>query len=515
MRRVRQIFVNYLQVTSAASAISVSWFAPVRYVLSVQSTSQIALSACPPSEMLCRLDSLVSFTNGLFYVPLECVIENRSLSAYHAVRIFWYRMILHLVSLPVLCLVEWAITHLNQRKQRASSNDVPMIDDENAGGDASQDGGGDRAELQRQKEKARDDSMAGIVVVLLVFIFQAYSTITATFMEAVNCIGVDESLGEDQESRDDHPYGRYAIESVSRVWTQNPSLYCFQDEHWVTGMAGAVGLTCSFLLIIWIFCWIHSNKDRWKDLTFIKRYGFLYNSYKKERLGPYWEGVVFLRKALIQASVVFAIRLGPNLQSASALGVLLVSLAAHWLERPFEAHEDHPNVPEYCGQCLEYLKPIVPGIVCWAWRYLLGVLSLNGLEAASMLMSISVFYTGIVSYDPNAAATAKDVVATCTFFLNLLYVLYMLHRLYAGTHLMLDMSIIYYSEGLAADPSDRNSLPAFDAEKAKGPGLIALVRKVLWIRACSLTYAKRVNEREAEMHTYFNRGNPVPSSPSH
>ena len=463
--------------------------------------------------MLCCPDSLVSASNGLFYEPLECAFKNDSVSASQAIHVFWYRTVLHLASLPVLFAIESMMTYYKERKQRATSSSLLTTDDENIDSDASQgdsEDNGDRAVQRRQKKKARDDSTANIVVIFLVFIFQAYSTITGTFMEAVNCIRVDEDLGDEQDSGRDHPYAHYAIERVSRVWTQNPTLYCFQDDHWATGVVGGAGLTCSFLLIIWIFFWINSNKDRWNDPVFAKRYGFLYNSYKKERLGPYWEGVVFLRKALIQASVVFAIRLGPNLQATAALGVLLVALAVHWIERPFEENEDHPNVPEYCGQFLENLKFIVPGIVSWGWRYLLGALSLNGLEAASMLVSISVFYTGIVSYDPNASETAKDVVATATFFLNLLYVLYMLHRLYAGTHLMLDMSITFF-EGQANDLSDRGNTALFDPEKAKGLGPVALVRKALWLHAYSSSCLKRMNEREDEMHAYFSRGNLMPS----
>ncbi len=363
------------------------------------------------------------------------------------------------------------------------------------------------ADLQRQREQARSDSMAGIVVVILVFIFQAFSTVTGAFMVAVNCISVDGDLDRDQEL-EHHENERYAIESMSRVWIEDTSLYCYQGEHLVTGMAGGIGLCCSLLFVIWISLWIHANRTRWQDPVFIKRYGFLYSSYKQEGFGPYWESVVFLRKGLIQAAVAFAIRLGSNLQSIIALGVLLLAFVAHWITRPFTEYKNHPNVPNYCSVTLERF---LPGMLCWTWRSLLRTISLNGLEAASMFMSISVFYTGIISNDPNASDGTRNAIAMCTFVANLLFILYMLHRLYAGTHLALDMYITYLIVYRGC-PLDGSVPQTYDTRRPEEAADVSLFQKAKWIRAYLANCFTQVNKQEDALYAYIHRDRSIEMS---
>ena len=355
-------------------------------------------------------------------------------------------------------------------------------------------------DFQRQREQAHSDSMAGVVVIILVFIFQAYSTVTGAFMEAVNCIEVDGDVDGDQDLKLNEN-GRYAVESMSRVWIEDTSLYCFQGEHLVTGMAGGIGLCCSLLFVIWISLWIHANRTRWQDPVFIKRYGFLYSSYRPEGLGPYWESVVFLRKGLIQAAVAFAIRLGSNLQSIIALGVLLLAFVAHWITKPFTEYKDHPNVPNYCAATLERF---LPGMLCWTWRSLLETISLNSLEAASMFMSILVFYTGIVSNDPNVSDSGRNTMAMCTFLVNLLFILYMVHRLFAGTHLALDMYITYLIVYRGC-PLDGSVPHTYDTRRPEDAANVSLFHKAKWIRAYLTNCYSNVNEQEDALYAYIHR----------
>ena len=419
--------------------------------------------------------------------------------------VFWSRLVLHLISLPVLLFFERLCTRLRQKTRRSEAS--VHLQTRNASLDAIRDisslemqhGLEESTDLQAQREQAHNDPVACFVVIVLVFLFQAYSTITAVFMKAVNCIEVDQHASEGHQDIDHNCHRHYMIETVSRVWVQDTSLYCYQGEHWVTGMAGGVGLSCSFLFILWIFFWVHANKHRLKNLVFIKRYGFLYQSYKEDGWGPYWEGVVFVRKALIQASVVFAIPLGPNLQSTTALGVLIVAFALHWIERPFREYKDHPNVPEYSGKCLDHF---LPARISNAWRSALGAVSLNGLEAASMLVSISVFYTGIVSNDPNASEGAKMCVAACTFAINVLFVVYMLHRLYAGAHLVLDMYIVYL-ECQEHDEASGQMTERMDTGAPEGGGLVSFYKKCFWIRSYVVQNQEVIRRREKRIQASF------------
>ena len=406
------------------------------------------------------------------------------------------------MSLPALVFVEWICSRLSEKTRRTQTSVTTQTSD--ASSDEMRDIGSleiqlgpeENTDLQAQREQAHNDPVAWFVVVVLVFLFQAYSTITATFMQAVNCIKVDQDANDvDHDCHGQH----YMIETLSKVWVQDTSLYCYQDEHWVTGMAGGVGLSCSFLFILWIFIWVHANKHRLKNLVFIKRYGFLYQSYKEDGWGPYWEGVVFIRKALIQASVVFAIPLGPNLQSTSALGVLIVAFALHWIERPFREYKDHPNVPEYSGNALDRFLPTKIGSF---WRSALGAVSLNGLEAASMLMSISVFYTGIVSNDPNASEGAKTGIALCTFAANVLFVVYMLHRLYLGAHLALDMYIIYL-ECRDHDEESGQITERMDVGAPEGGGPVLFFRKFSWIRSYVARNQETMRRQEERIQASF------------
>ncbi len=432
------------------------------------------------------IDLLVATTSGTYYAPLECTFEENvedGAEGPDTIKALWLRVFFPFYFWAAIITGRRLLHHFLSWYQHRNSP------------------GPNRTSIQNNANKKSANGDAGdndvhrttyIVVVTLVTFYFSFIDFASEFMKTVNCIRVDNDAPDPPND-----YDRYALETDS-VWGEDTSLRCFEGRHIVTGILGIFGLlvlgALIALMIVWI--WVSqrrvsnrdpSNKTDWsitEDPDFIARYGFIYQGYRHEGLAMCWEAVITMRKGLVVAAVIFASRKGPNLQAALGLGVLIVAVTMHWLVMPYMVHEPaHPNVPNYAESL--YLGPengsaSVPNdsrpsrTFCSAlyvqWVKWQNRISHNTLEAGSLLMSISIFYSAIVFGDSGTTSAGKVTLATVVFILNLLFVIYILYRLYAGLHLVLDMHFVF----IESSPD----YAELDFPFTKGGGLFAFIHKI-------------------------------------
>lgn len=270
------------------------------------------------------------------------------------------------------------------------------------------------------------------IVATLVVFFYCYIDVTSELMRSVNCIEVDEEHEVEEE------YRNYMLATGRRFWAEDTNLRCFKGDHIATALFGILGvLVFSFGLVVFLSVWILKNRNQTENHIFIARFGYIYGSYDTTRnLALIWEMVVFIRKALIAAVVVFAFPLGANLQAISALGVLILALAVHLLVQPFEETDQRkaPNVPMF------QLRP--PGL----WARINNEISFNWIESASLVNSIVVFYSGILFNDSNASEAGKYTMAAFALIVNLTFILYLGYRIWAGIVVAIDLHLAFHGE---------------------------------------------------------------------
>ncbi|GMH36924.1 hypothetical protein BSKO_04797 [Bryopsis sp. KO-2023] len=217
------------------------------------------------------------------------------------------------------------------------------------------------------------------IISFLVVLFFAYEFVTQELMRTLNCVEVDAADGDESG----FPYSQYAI-AQGRYWGEDTSLKCFEGSHArLVGILGAPGLVVfSFGIPLFLFIFLLWNKenDKLNDQAFLNTYGFFFQNYKEKFV--YWEVATMMRKALVGGIVVFAYPLGANLQGVLALGVLIVSLVLHLVALPY--------------------------------KYKM----LNMLEGTSLVVSIFMFYSGIVFNDSNTSEAARIFLSSLLVVLN-------------------------------------------------------------------------------------------------
>ena len=164
----------------------------------------------------------------------------------------------------------------------------------------------------------------------------------------------------------------------------------------------------------------------------------MYEVYRDKWYTRAWESTILARKALIAAVVVFSSHLGPTLQGAMCSGVLFICLVLHNSVSPFKISEDQEHVPEYAGY---FWRAVCLPKLAEKWTQFNNRIHLNTLEAASLAGSILVFYYAIVLHDSNSSRLGRIAMVAVAFGFNAILSLYMLYRLYAGCHVLIDIKL--------------------------------------------------------------------------
>ena len=317
----------------------------------------------------------------------------------------------------------------------------------------------------KQKWKADADNtftaerlMTYAIIISIVSMHFNYINVVRELLKAVNCVDMADAY---EEVGFDHPFRDYATETVDRtVWAEDTELACFRGSHLPLGVIGIVGLVASLLGIVAIILWLPLNRKHKGKTTFIERYWFLYQAYRRDWYTVAWESVILVRKSMIAAAVVFSVHMTPNLQASICAGVLTFALAAHAIFMPFKIPEEHPNVPDYAGGLFRIVR--LPSLAR-RWVSLNNAVDLNTLEIVSLAASASVFYSAVVLHDDSSSALGRLFMSLLAFSVNASFAIYLIYLLYTGLHVLLDLKL------------ELKKVYILDGENSMGP--FALARK--------------------------------------
>ena len=391
--------------------------------------------------------AFVGVTSEALSIPFECNFQGSTTHWPPSILAIWMRLLtpcLALTGLILIYVLFWIIRHLTRT-----------------------------TELESTSNLRASDLITGVIIIIIVAVHFSYIDNVREMLRIVNCIQVD----ADDASLTSHPYGQYAIEEGRTVWAEDTDLICFQGKHQVTGIAGIIGLVLALMLIIFAVFWLPANKKKSTSTQFVARYWFIYQAYKNKWYTIPWEAVILLRKALISAVIVFSFQLGPSLQAALCVGILI---AAHILQvvcQPFKVPENHVHVPEYAGHFLKamHMPNVAARFVRWN-----NSLSLNALEFASLLCSFFIFYTAVILTDNDVSEIVVQLISIAAVGANILFLLYVLYRLYWGLHILLDLRL-------------EMDNPTFVATHENDPGCFYLMRKLY--RVCRAVVQRHLHER--------------------
>eukprot|EP00210_Caulerpa_lentillifera_P002965 g2831.t1 len=296
-----------------------------------------------------------------------------------------------------------------------------------------------------------------VIVVSIITVHFSFIGIVSDMLRAVNCSRVDEIPSSLQEK-----FAQYSSEPGYHVWVEDTSQKCFTGEHLATGIVGIIGLVFALLSVVFIIVWLPLNKKHTTEHQFIARYWFLYQAYRREWYTSSWEAVILIRKAMIAAVAVFSVHLGPNLQASLCVGILAFAYILQVVIQPFKVETEQTKIAEYFNPITRYLR--VKSIIT-KFILLSDSISLNGLESASLVSAALCFYSGILVNDSYSSSGGRNTITAVTILVNLLFLFYVLFRLYSGIHTSLDLYI---------ETMD----PAFMISHNNGPGLFSLCRKI-------------------------------------
>lgn len=144
------------------------------------------------------------------------------------------------------------------------------------------------------------------------------------------------------------------------------------------------------------------RKNKLYNKNIVDKFGFFYQSYVEDYV--YWEVIILVRKALVQVVIVYAYRLGANLQvcifsliniivylkQVMLLGIVIISLALQVTCDPFNAR------------------------------------ILNVAETLSLLVSFLTFYVGLVFIDEKTTSAATTALSVLLITITLALIIFFL-----------------------------------------------------------------------------------------
>ena len=236
-----------------------------------------------------------------------------------------------------------------------------------------------------------------------------------------------------------HIYAAYDTVGSGERWMGDTEVHCWTGAHLWSAVAAVAGLVVSVGVLLFIVGIVTHGKRKSKlgKPKFIIRYGFLYLAYRKDGIALYWEAIITLRKMLLAA----ADETGQYKETSGAqIGLsammIIAFLALHEMVQPFENSDMKDVFPSYAGSVLRYFG--AKTLSDW-WVAFNHYVSLNGLESASLAMSLTIFLTAGCVNDEKSQSTDSNILISVCFMLNVFFVFFMLYRLWYGAHHILDV----------------------------------------------------------------------------
>ena len=300
---------------------------------------------------------------------------------------------------------------------------------------------------EQRSSKYRVNDRPPIVLIVLT-VYQTYCIDAfVNFCRVLNCIDMSHSVH--------HHYTMYEVlESIS-VWSGDTSLICWTGMHAWSVMGASVGLFILVGTLIAIPKILRDGKknNNLSDPRFMFKYGVLYLAYRRDGLALYWEAIIALRKMLTTTVGEFAkYREIPGVQLGLAGIVIFAFMILHQIILPFPHKDSSETFPSYAGSTLKFF---CAHSLAARWVAFNKQVTYNGLEAASLHMSLSLFFTAASIADSRMhQGQGRGFLADACFCLNSFFVLFMLYRLWCGMHHYMD--VIAKTRGIAFKDGDAN-----------------------------------------------------------
>ena len=164
-----------------------------------------------------------------------------------------------------------------------------------------------------------------IILAHIVVAYHSYLTVVTTAVGAFNCAKVHDGIKLDD------------VEATHRYWMEDTSVKCYTGMHLTYILVVSVPLmafTIAFpvALAVCLAFARKQNRLQWKWTR--ETMGFVFMVFDEKYV--YWDCLILLRKAALSIIIVFAYRLGGNLQGLLALAVIAIAQFLQTHFNPFD-----------------------------------------------------------------------------------------------------------------------------------------------------------------------------------
>ena len=337
-----------------------------------------------------------------------------------------------------------------------------------------------------------------MIVISIVSMYFSYIDVVRELLRALNCIKIKKST---ENAARNHTYLDYATETVDvHVWAEDTGIVCLRGSHLPIGIVSLLGLILSLGGIVSIALWLPLNEQTRTRPEFVARYWFLYQAYRPKWYTAAWESTIICRKSLLVGVIVFSSHMGPSLQAAMCAAILTAALFLNAVLSPFKIPANHQNVPTYAGKLFEIVHPRLAA----GWIKFNNSMHLNTVESVSLISSIVMFYCAIVLQDSTSSPTGRMMMISFAFIVNVTVPFYLVYRLYAGLHFLLDLKLELIGSGIPG-AQNKMTIPKF-------------IRKMLWLikaRRARREYSRTIHESSShtDMSAVVHMSGRIPSDP--
>ena len=221
---------------------------------------------------------------------------------------------------------------------------------------------------------------------------------------------------------------------------EDTSLRCWKGVHLQAVILAGVGLcVCACVILFMIFI-LHKGKKQslLANQNFLHKYGYLYFGFKQNGLALYWESVITVRRMLLAAVTVYTDHRETSTAQIGLIAIVIfISTALQEMVKPYAADSSPEDTfPSYAGNCFRFL---FGNEYAERWVAFNQRTSLNGLEGASLFMSLSLFLVAASISNRNASKIETVMLLSACFVLNVLFFIYLIYRLWWAIHTYFDV----------------------------------------------------------------------------
>ena len=335
------------------------------------------------------------------FLPLDCTFRDREddTGTPNSIAALWYR-----ISFPLVAMVSYVLIVATFKLRRTKKNESENV----------------------------KSAPASMRLVFFVVFLALCIDLVSNLLAALSCLDLASDYSKD------HRYSKFEDLDLVSVWMEDTSVTCWREEHLVSAVFAGMGLfLCVAVLVLMVLVLRRGSKaNRLDDPEFVGRFGVLYLGYRLEGVALYWESVITGRKMLMAGAEVYAqYRETSGVEVGLLALVVFASLALQDIFQPFK-DEDGPTFPSYAGS---EVRLVVPESWRCRWARFNAAVTMNGLEKASLFVSLSLFLVAGCITDKNANAVGASVLLSLCFVANALFFFFVLYRLWYGVHHYLDI----------------------------------------------------------------------------